>query len=530
MFGVYTMHDFHVFRAFEFHKCILDFQIPCRWAPDSGFEYGEPLFNFYGQLSYVFSEPFHLIGLSVINSVKIAFIFSLAASALSMFLLARQLWNSNLAALISAILYVYAPYRAVDVWVRGALPEALSFIFFPAIFYFFNKYLAFEKVRDLLLFSLLTAGLLILHNLSFLMFLFPLGVWVLYSLSRCKKWYLLKNLILAAILTFLISSFYLLPVLLEGKLVNLGKTVEGYYDFRAHFANLNQLLISRVWGYGASVWGPGDNLSFSIGQIHWAISVLILILVLVTKKIKENLNLLVLIGIGWFTLFLIHQRSAFIWEIVGPLQFLQFPWRFLSIAVFSFALASGAIVLFLKNKLAKILITIAVIFVAIFTNITFFREDRWLPISDEHYFSGGFWDEQIASAVNDFWPIYGKKIPNERAKDKVVFLEGQGEIQSFEKTSNQVKAKVIAETPAKVQLAAVYFPGWTGFLDSKKVEVAPVGELSLITLEIPKGEHQVLLKFGNTPVRAIGNAFTLAGLAIFIYFLVTVKPNVQKTD
>ncbi len=218
-FGVYTMHDFHLFRQFEFHKCIADFQIPCRWAPDSGFEYGEPLFNFYGQLSYVFGEPPHLAGLSILNSVKIAFIFSLVASAFSMFLLAKQLWGSNFAALISSILYVFAPYRAVDVWVRGALPEALAFVFFPLIFYFFNKYLDTEKIRDLLLFSLFTAGLVILHNLSFLMFLLPMGAWVIYSLTKNKKWYLLKNLIMAAILAFLISSFYLLPVLFEGKLI-----------------------------------------------------------------------------------------------------------------------------------------------------------------------------------------------------------------------------------------------------------------------------------------------------------------------
>ena len=523
------MHDFHLFRQFEFHKCIQDFQIPCRWAEASGFEYGEPLFNFYGQLSYVFGEPFHLAGLSIINSVKISFIFSLVASAFSMFLLAKQLWGSNFAAVISSILYVYAPYRAVDVWVRGALPEALSFVFFPLIFYFFNKFLASEKIRDLLLFSLLTAGLVILHNLSFLMFLLPLGVWAIYSLTKSKKWYLLKNLIMAAILAFLISSFYLLPVLLEGKLVNLGKTVEGYYDFRAHFTSLHQLLISRVWGYGASVWGPGDNLSFSVGQIHWMMSTLLIFLLVLTKKIKEYFNILILIAISWLALFLIHTRSTFIWELISPLEFLQFPWRFLSIAVFSFALVSGAVVLFLKNNLVKTVITLAIILVTIFTNFGFFREDKWLPISDEHYFSGGFWDEQVASAVNDFWPIYGAKIPNQRAKEKIVFLEGAGQLLSFEKTSRTVKAKILAETPSKIQLAAVYFPGWEGFLDSKKVEIEPSGDLGLITLEVPEGDHQILLKFKNTPVRTFGNILTLLGLGILIYLFVT-KPNVYKTS
>jgi hypothetical protein len=526
-FGVYTMHDFHLFRQFEFHKCVVDLQIPCRWAPDSGFEYGEPLFNFYGQLSYMFGEPIHLAGLSVINSVKILFILSLMLSAFSMFLLAKQLWRSNFAASISAMLYVYAPYRAVDVWVRGALPEALSFIFFPLILYFFNRYLASEKMRDLAGFSLFTAALITLHNLSFLMFLLPLAVWVVYSLFKSKKWYLLKNLIFATALVFLLSAFYLLPVITETKLVNLGKTVVDYYNFRAHFTTLNQLLISRIWGYEASVWGPGDNLSFSAGQIHWTLSLLLIILVLASRKLRDNLGLLVLIALGWFSLFLTHQRSAFIWEIISPFQFLQFPWRFLSISTFLFSLSAGAVVLFLKNRVAKVVVTLALILVAILTNFSFFREDIWRPISDEHQFSGGLWEEQIASAVNDFWPTFGKKIPNEKAKEKVVFLEGEGKSFSFEKTSKTVRARVLAETPAKIQLASVYFPGWTGFVDYKKVAIFPEGDLGLATLEIPEGEHQIFLKFGDTPIRTFGNILTLLGLVI-AGFLIIKKPNVKK--
>lgn len=529
-FGIYTMHDFHVFRQFEFHKCIADFQIPCRWAQDAGFEYGEPLFNFYGQLSYVLAEPFHLAGLSVINSVKIAFIFSLVASALAMFLAAKQLWASNLPALISAILYVYAPYRAVDVWVRGALPEALSFVFFPLIFYFFNKFIDEEKIKDLLLLSLFTAALVILHNLSFLMFLPAFGVWVIYSLFKFKKWYLVKKLIGAGILTFLLSAFYLLPVVVEGKLVNLGKTVEGYYDFRMHFVNLHQLLISRIWGYGASVWGPEDNLSFSAGQIHWMISVLLIIFIFFTKTFKKNLNILVLVGLGWLALFLTHTRSTFFWELASPLQFLQFPWRFLSIAVFSFSLAAGAVLLFLKEKLAKVLVTMAIISVAIFTNFTNFREDIWRPISDEAQFVGGLWDEQVASAVGDFWPIYGRKIPNQKTEQKAVFLEGDGELLAFEKRSNKINVEVNANSPSQVQIAAVYFPGWVGFLNSQKIEIHPTGDLGLITFDVPQGRHEIILKFTNTKVRTAGNSLSLLGLALLGLILISAKQNVQKVN
>src|SRR5690606_31207073 len=54
-----------------------------------------------------------------------------------------------------------------------------------------------------------------------------------------------------------------------------------------------------------------------------------------------------------FSAFMTTKSSAFIWDNFGPLQFLQFPWRFLTFTtLFSAALAGGFIFIFseyLKN-------------------------------------------------------------------------------------------------------------------------------------------------------------------------------------
>ena len=117
--GIFTMHDPHLFRIYEYSKCLNDGIFPCRWAPDSGKGYGEPMFNFYAQAPYWITAFFHLIRFSLIDSIKAAFIISLAASAGAMYLYSRRYWG-NLGGLVSAVFYVYAPYRAVDVWVRGS--------------------------------------------------------------------------------------------------------------------------------------------------------------------------------------------------------------------------------------------------------------------------------------------------------------------------------------------------------------------------------------------------------------------------
>src|SRR5258708_34907123 len=118
--GIFSMQDFHYFRLLEFSKCVQDLQIPCRWAVDSGAGFGEPLFNFYGQFPYWAGEVFHLLTFSKIDSLKILFILSFVLSGIGMFFLSRKIWKNDLSALVSSIIYLYAPYRAVDVWVRAA--------------------------------------------------------------------------------------------------------------------------------------------------------------------------------------------------------------------------------------------------------------------------------------------------------------------------------------------------------------------------------------------------------------------------
>src|SRR5437868_5054547 len=96
-YGIYSMQDFHIFRFYEYNRCFLDLQIPCRWSPDAAFEFGQPIFNFYGQLPYLYGEFFHWIGFSLIDSLKIVFITSIILSALTMYILARHHWNNNFA-------------------------------------------------------------------------------------------------------------------------------------------------------------------------------------------------------------------------------------------------------------------------------------------------------------------------------------------------------------------------------------------------------------------------------------------------
>ena len=498
--GVYSTQDFHLFRLYQFEKCLLDFQLPCRWAPDAGLGYGEPIFNFYGQVSYLAGEFFRLIGFSLIDSLKAVFAVSLAGSAIAMYFLAKKIWKNEFAGLISAVLYLFAPYRAVDVWVRGAFPEAVSFILFPLIL------LSIEN-KKFFTFTFLVAALVTTHNLSALMFLPVLVVWLILR----KYW----EGFIGGVVSLFISSYYLLPLIFESKFINIRNTTLGYFDFHNHFATSFELFISNFWGYGASVWGPKDDLSLAIGYLQWIVpvSVFVFLLVKVMSKrtnIVKNLEFFVLFVLGWFFLFMTHNKSTPIWETFSFLHYIQFPWRFLGMVVFCFSLAAGSISSFNVGK--KFLFSIVVVAATIFLNTAFFREDLWFKVNDSYYTTGSEWDRQRTASIGDYWPIFGP-IPTNSAKESSEYWR------LVSKKSNYFKFETKFDQSSELVLPVNYFPGWVAKVDGVDTPIVPSKEEGRIKLEVPSGNRVVELLFLNTTVRKLGNFISLLTIIVVMLFM-----------
>ncbi len=82
-----------------------------------GYGYGFPMFNYYNVLPYYIGAVLSFF-VGFIWSVKILFIFSLVASGITMFIFIRELFEQK-AAFVSAVLYTFAPYKALDIYVSS---------------------------------------------------------------------------------------------------------------------------------------------------------------------------------------------------------------------------------------------------------------------------------------------------------------------------------------------------------------------------------------------------------------------------
>ncbi len=507
--GYFTMHDdLQAARQLEMNKCFADGQIPCRWVPDMGYGFGYPLFNYYPPLPYLLGVPFHYLGFQNIDIVKIVGILGFVVCALGMFLLGREFWGSK-GGLLSSVLYTYAPYHSVDFYVRGAMNEFWAMALFPYIFWLSYKLISgSSKFRYLPWLSVSVALLMLSHNPILMIFSPVLVIWCLFWVWRTKSPASFGPLILSAVWAFGLAAFFTLPVLFEQKFAHIESLVEGYFNFLAHFVPLNRIFFIINWGYGASNLGQTDHLSFNLGYLQWLIPLLVGLLIIFSRSVRQHKYLIILmLTISLTAIFMTHSRSTPIWLKITPLEYLQFPWRFLALAVFSAAFIAGCFSLVAGKWLPLLL------FFTLILNAGYFHPDKWFPgMSDAQKFSGNSWRLQITGSIFDYLPIYAPLPPVNPPGSDLGITGGTGTYTRIKKTSDYQQYSLnIASSSAVVELQTFYFPGWRVWLDGKRVAVDPARDplLGRMQIDVSRGDHLLTAVFGNTPVRTAGDLLSL---------------------
>lgn len=540
--GYFNMHDdLQMMRQLSLEKCFLDLQIPCRWIPDMGYGFGFPLFNFYPPLPYLVGELFRLVGFSFITTAKLTFALSIILSGVGMYYLAKEIFGKY-GGILSAVFYIWAPYHSVDVYVRGAMNESWALVFFPLIFLFGYKLIVEKKdvVKWIILLALAYFGLFTSHNLMILIFTPFFAIWSLLWIYLKKSWSKIPSLVIAGIGSLGLSAFFTIPALAENKFTWLKSQIGGYFDYTAHFVTIKQLLISRFWGYGPSVWLEGDGMPFQIGQVHWILSILIIAFFFFrfikswrSKKLSvtpNDLIVLFLFLMGWSTAFMTHSKATPIYQAVPILALVQFSWRFLTLVTFAFSFMAGAVILAVDKKIVKhVVIVLSLITVALNWSYFLPEHGKMGKLTDEEKFSGAAWDLQQTAGIYDYLPLTAKEAPKgpKKVLAEAVDVNGdpskrQDQLSKFDQGTNWARFTVNTDKDIKVRISVFEFPGWIVKMDGNKVEkyVPETEKWGRMWVDVPAGEHTIIAEFKDTPVRTLSNLlsliswFALAGIVI----------------
>lgn len=527
--GFFPMHDdTQVARVYEMGNALQDGQFPVRWVENLGYGYGYPIFNFYAPLSYYVGGFFEVIGFNALVSTKIMMGIGMIIAGVGMFLFVNLLWGKY-SATVASILYMYAPYHAINLYVRGAVGELWAYGFVPFAFYGCYRIFKSPTIYSSLIFAISFSAIILSHNLTALIitpFLLLFALILCFIKFKEKKVYILT--FTGIVIGLGLSAFYWLPIPFEMHYTNVYSQVGGGADYRDHFVCLNQFWNSQ-WGFGGSTPSCIDGLSFRIGKIYIllaVISVLVSIIFIRNKKEKLNLFLFYLFCVFFVISFLMATNYSFIvWANIKQLEFIQYPWRYLGAMAFFISLVGGGLLLWIQiifknnNKYYLYIVTFLIVGLTCFYNFKLFTPQTLLSESADSYVSKYAiqWD---ASKTSDEYmpegfkkPLSEKDIPNE-----IFIKQSEIKVSNISKNSNVINANINANTSSSVVVNLASFPMWEFYSNGEKI--VPKVKNGIYELPLSNGMQSIRIQLKQTPIQQIGNTISIISILFIIIAII----------
>jgi hypothetical protein len=530
--GLPITHDGqdHVARIANFYQSLSEGNIIPRWAGKLNWGYGHPILMFLYPLSSYATSLIHFIGFNLVDSTKLVFGLSFIASIFSMYLWSNCIFGKRVG-ILSAVLYGFAPYRFVDLYVRGAIGEHLAFIFPPLIMYFIcqlsNK-LVNKKNKNTVLWSSVVGisislgGLILSHNAISIMFLPLIILYAVYlaffHLTFNRKKFLYYFLI-GLVGGFGLSAFFWIPAFFEGKYTLRDIVTRGYFGNR--FVPWGWFIYSP-WNYG-----QGNEFTKSVGLVQVFGLFTSLYLVIKTKIKPEKYFISGLLIVFLLSIILMTEISSIIWNKITLLQKFQFPWRLLSICVFISAIISGwsinkLIYNFRINNLdIKRYIVIFIIVFSILNTYPMWKANSYSDKPESFY-------SDIYSGTTDTGessPIWSIRFMEKTPTSHLEAINGKVTVQEKIHSSTIHTYKIISTSKVRIVENTLYFPGWEVYINGRKanIEFQDPEYRGLITFWIEKGENQIKIIFRDTKLRSLANIISLiticliTGITLFSY-------------
>jgi uncharacterized membrane protein len=483
-------------------KAISDGQFPVRWAADLNYGYGHPGFIFFYSLPGYLGALFYFLGIGLESSYKLLMIVVFILTPISFYLWSKEIFEKNIAFVIS-ILYGLAPYSFLDTFVRIHLGESLALLFIPLVLFFIERNFKKVSVKTILFGGLVYSLLIHSHTILGFIFSFIISGYILLKGWSNRK-VLVANYLLIGV-GLLLSSYFIIPVLFEGKYINSGLFLADWY--KNNFLNFGNIIYSH-WGFGSNVNDPG-GLSAQIGPVHFLLAVLCIFLLV--KKRTDKQAIIYWLSVFFIGIFMSLSISDYIWSRISLLRQFQFPWRFTAVTCFSASVLSGYVLSFYKNKFFMWIVLLSILVLGIPMS-KFWKVEQNRP--DAFYFNY----PGTAAYHNEATTVWVAGDAYQYPEKRIEFISGTGSITDVVRKSNSHTFQLNSNETVRILDNTVYFPGWQATVDGKKVpiEFQDINYRGLITFYAPKGAHKVHVLFTESPIRLLSDMMSVIGICICI--------------
>ncbi len=508
-------------RSILFYEALKGGDLAPRWIQDLSAGHGQPFFNFNPPVFYYLTSFFHAAGFSFVASQNMAAFAVIVLAGLGMYLLGNEIFGRR-GGLIAAAAYIFAPYFLVNVYVRQALADFTGFAWLPYTFWGAYRF----ALRGGFLHLLAGSGalaLLVLSSNPIALIAFPflllLPAWLAF---RQRDWRIAGRALFCLGLGLGLSAYFWMPALAERDMVHLERLKEGYLNYRNHFVYPVQFIYSPA-GYGLSYPGTEqDEMSFAIGPLYLLSCAAALLLLRRSRTRSANTALWMSFALilTFSAAFLASQPSAWFWDRLPLLQFLEFPWRFLSLAAFASAILVGALAWLVPihdGRGANIALAALLIVILCF-GLPLARVQGYFNVTDADYQAQNIATQDIAvNTAREYEPVWVQERPALPAPAPFTLLSGEARLLSRRLSPTATEAMAQVQGNSRLRANIFYFPGWTLQVDGAPRSYTYDNPQGLIEFDLEPGEHLVQLTFMDTPVRRRGEVVSILAVGILIF-------------
>lgn len=445
-------------------------------------------------------------------------------SGIAMYEFTKKVTKNRYAGIISSVIYIFAPYRLTDMYLRVAIAELASFIFIPITFLgLYNIFNSDNRsIRSSMALVLGAVGLIITHIVIAMYVAIFSFIYLLINIKKLKNVEVLKMLSINIVLIILLSSFYLLPMLEHKLNTEYEVFKEGRMENDATIIDSKTDLIDLIYTENGEL----------VKEIGFVTLVGLLLTFIAFKKIEKNNMMIYLFSLISGIMCIIISLKIFPFEkLPHILKMLQFTFRLLEFSSFFFAFIAAVnysyVIKDFQMKDIIVLSTISILLFIPFTRRIDFKkdwseEDIWPSVSVNDYTG------RVHAGCATFEYLPSKAYNNleyiKHRENTIYILDGHANIENEQKDGSKMEFYVSeVRENTKLELPYIYYLGYNVTLKTNNnterinVEESENGFLQINLNNVDRGV--IVVKYEGTTV------MKAAYLISFITFLIIIIAN-----
>ena len=474
---------------------------------NQNFGYATPLFY-----SEIFMIPFSILynlNIDLVICYKILILVFTIITAINMTYCTNSLFKNDQISYLAAFIYLFGNYHITNVYVRSAIGEVIAMSFLPICLLGIIEVLTFEKYNSkhlIIGFTMVTLA----HNISLFIISLTFLFFIIAYINKLDKQRIM-TIAKAAIITILLTSFFLLPMIEQLLDQTFVLSLYTKTDLSAYAIGIRHLLCNNTIFKTAAINQSYPAMNVSIG--YFAIIFSLLTIFVKPDRLHKTLFIIGMI-------FMILPTIYCNWSILSVfLSAIQFPWRLEMIALLLLSICSSiTFTKIITNKKIMILTFIILTIEAIYhlypvtqRPFTISNNTKYEQLLDgsiiDPFYSANY--VRVELAGGDYLNI---DHPDFRNISKCIMASDKNITCDITRNYNDMIFTIDQET--EVTLPVSYYKGYVIIDQNNKSYPISSNKQGLITFNANKNTYHLIYR--HTKVQIISLFISLSTLFVII--------------